>query len=145
MSKVQNLSLGWKVLEVWKVWIHEKHDDITPMETSACHRKTFWSKKDKTTFTFAFFASFAVFFEMYTVQCTFYIIRSIKFFDNIFNEFYEYVSFYEFYEYVSFFWKYVYPYEYVWQVLKNFAATARQFPNFQARKKTQKQKIQEKI
>ena len=123
MSKVQNLSVGWEVLEVWKVWIHEKHDDITPMETSACHRKTFWSKKDKTTFTFT--SSFLLRL-LFPLKCTLYNVHCTptKFFDNIFVG--PEISLH------------VYSYEYVWQVLRNFAATARQFPNFPSKKENTK-------
>ena len=66
--------------------------------------------------------------HLFVLRFLFHMFRFIKFaFDNIFVG--PKTSLY------------VYPYEYVWQVLRNFAVTARQFPNFPPKKlKTQKSK-----
>ena len=153
MSKLQNLSLGWKVLEVWKVWIHEKHDDITPKETSVVIAKHSDPKERQDCFQSCFQFLSEIFYliaflknivqdlqslsnvnsnmflkglHLFVLRFLFHMFRFIKFaFDNIFVG--PKTSLY------------VYPYEYVWQVLRNFAVTARQFPNFPPKKlKTQK-------
>ena len=43
--KCQNWNFGWKILEVWKVWVARKND-IIPKETSASHCKTPWAQKE---------------------------------------------------------------------------------------------------
>ena len=148
MSKLQNVSLGWKVLEVWKVWIHEKHDDITPKETSVVIAKHSDPKERQDCFQSCFQFLSEIFYliaflknivqdlqslsnvnsnmflkglHLFVLRFLFHMFRFIKFaFDNIFVG--PKTSLY------------VYPYEYVWQVLRNFAVTARQFPNFPPKK-----------